>query len=54
MKRNLRECSLRDPLAAALAQLRLDEEIPDELFTAVAIVLAWAYWLQGLEPQGSV
>jgi flagellar biosynthesis protein len=41
----------KDPvLAAALAQLRLDEEIPDELFTAVAIVLAWAYWLQGLEP----
>ncbi len=41
----------KDPvLAAALAHLRLDEEIPDELFTAVAIVLAWAYWLQGLEP----
>jgi len=41
----------RDPtLAAALSQLRLDEEIPDELFTAVAIVLSWAYWLRGLEP----
>lgn len=41
----------KDPvLAAALAHLRLDEEIPDELFTAVAIILAWAYWLQGLEP----
>ena len=41
----------RDPaLASALAQLRLDEEIPDELFTAVAIVLSWAYWLRGLEP----
>jgi len=41
----------RDPaLASALAQLRLDEEIPDELLTAVAIVLSWAYWLRGLEP----
>jgi flagellar biosynthesis protein len=41
----------RDPaLASALAQLRLDEEIPDELCTAVAIVLSWAYWLRGLEP----
>ena len=41
----------RDPaLASALSQLRLDEEIPDELFTAVAIVLSWAYWLRGLEP----
>ncbi len=41
----------RDPaLASALAQLRLDEEIPEELFTAVAIVLSWAYWLRGLEP----
>jgi Uncharacterized homolog of the cytoplasmic domain of flagellar protein FhlB len=37
-------------LASALAQLRLDEEIPEELFTAVAIVLSWAYWLRGLEP----
>lgn len=41
----------RDPaLASALSQLRLDEEIPDELFTAVAIVLSWAYWLRGLAP----
>jgi flagellar biosynthesis protein len=41
----------QDPaLASALAQLRLDEEIPEELFTAVAIVLSWAYWLRGLEP----
>lgn len=37
-------------LASALSQLRLDEEIPDELFTAVAIVLSWAYWLRGLAP----
>ena len=41
----------RDPaLASALSQLRLEEEIPDELFTAVAIVLSWAYWLRGLSP----
>ena len=41
----------QDPaLAAALSQLRLDEEIPEELFTAVAIVLSWAYWLRWLTP----
>lgn len=37
-----------DPaLAEALARLELEQEIPTELFVAVAEVLVWAY---GLEP----
>ena len=40
-----------DPkLLAALAQLDIDEEIPEELFTAVAVILSWAYWLKDMEP----
>ena len=36
----------RDPaLADALGALELDREIPEELFRAVAEVLAWAYSL---------
>ncbi len=40
-----------DPeLLAALSRLRLDEEIPPELYTAVAVVLSWVYWLKGMQP----
>jgi flagellar biosynthesis protein len=40
-----------DPaLAEALARLELEQEIPSELFVAVAEVLVWAY---GLEPKRS-
>ena len=40
-----------DPkLLAALAQLDIEDEIPEELFTAVAVVLSWAYWLKDMEP----
>ena len=40
-----------DPkLLAALAQLDIDQEIPEELFTAVAVILSWAYWLKEMEP----
>ena len=40
-----------DPkLLAALAQLDINEEIPEELFTAVAVILSWAYWLKDMEP----
>ena len=35
-------------LAEALARLELEQEIPPELFVAVAEVLVWAY---GLEPK---
>ena len=37
-------------LAATLAQLELNEEIPESLFRSVAIVLAWVYRLQGRTP----
>ena len=40
-----------DPkLLSALAQLDIDQEIPEELFTAVAVILSWAYWLKEMEP----
>jgi len=31
----------------------LSEEIPEELYQAVAVMLAWAYWLKGLSPPES-
>lgn len=40
-----------DPeLLALLSRLELGEEIPPQLYTAVAVVLSWAYWLKGLRP----
>lgn len=40
-----------DPqLVAALSQVGLSDEIPEELYHAVAVMLAWAYWLKGLTP----
>ena len=42
---------MQDPkLLAALAQLDIEDEIPEELFTAVAVILSWAYWLKEMEP----
>jgi flagellar biosynthesis protein len=41
----------RDPqLLALLSELEIDQEIPQRLYTAVAIILSWAYWLRGLQP----
>ena len=41
----------KDPkLLSALAKLDIDQEIPEELFTAVAVILSWAYWLKEMEP----
>ncbi len=37
-------------LVAALSRLDLEQEIPRELYTAVAVVLSWAYWLRGMAP----
>jgi len=37
-------------LVAALSQVGLSEEIPEELFHAVAVMLSWAYWMKGLTP----
>jgi flagellar biosynthesis protein len=40
-----------DPqLLALLSRLEVDQEIPQELFTAVAVVLSWVYWLKGMRP----
>jgi len=33
-----------------LSRLDLEQEIPRELYVAVAVVLSWAYWLQGMKP----
>ena len=40
-----------DPqLLALLSRLNVDEEIPRELYTAVAVILSWVYWLKGMSP----
>ncbi len=40
-----------DPqLLALLSRLNVDEEIPAELYTAVAVILSWVYWLKGMRP----
>jgi len=28
----------------------VDQEIPPELYTAVAVILSWVYWLKGMRP----
>jgi flagellar biosynthesis protein len=37
-------------LLALLSRLEVGEEIPTQLYTAVAVVLSWAYWLKGMQP----
>lgn len=40
-----------DPqLVGLLGQLQVDQEIPEQLYTAIAVILAWAYWLRGMVP----
>ena len=40
-----------DPqLLALLSRLNVDEEIPQELYTVVAVVPSWVYWLKGMRP----
>ena len=40
-----------DPqLLALLSRLNVEDEIPRELYTAVAVVLSWVYWLKGMRP----
>ena len=45
---------LRDPqLTQLLDNVGLDEEVPEDLFEMVAVILAWAYWLRDKTlPQG--
>lgn len=38
-------------LVALLSRVELEQEIPAELYTAVAVILSWVYWLRGLKPQ---
>ncbi len=41
----------QDPaLLALLARVDIDEAIPPQAYTAVAVVLSWVYWLRGMEP----
>ena len=41
-----------DPvLAETLSYLQLQQEIPEEVYVAVATVLAWAYYFKGEVPQ---
>lgn len=41
----------QDPqLLALLSRLNVDDEIPRELYTAVAVILTWVYWLKGMQP----
>jgi len=41
-----------DPtLVGLLMNLELNEEIPEELYVAVAVILSWVYWLQGDAPE---
>jgi flagellar biosynthesis protein len=40
-----------DPrLLAMLSKLDVGQEIPQDMFTAVAVILAWVYWLKGMRP----
>ena len=40
-----------DPiLAETLSYLRLEEEIPEEVYRSVAAILSWVYYLQGRTP----
>ena len=40
-----------DPrLVSLLGQLDLAQAIPEELYTAVAVVLSWSYWVRGMVP----
>lgn len=41
----------QDPyLVSLLSDLELNDEIPEDLYVAVAIILSWAYWLKDIEP----
>ena len=41
----------QDPqLLAMLSRLDIGAEIPEDLYSAVAVILAWVYWLKGMPP----
>ena len=37
-------------LVALLSELEIDEEIPENLYVAVSVILSWVYWLKGISP----
>ena len=40
-----------DPqLLALLSRLDVGDEIPQDMYTAVAVILSWVYWLKGMKP----
>jgi len=40
-----------DPvLAETLSHLELNQEIPEEVFQSVAVILSWVYWVKGKRP----
>ena len=43
---------IHDPgLIEAMDGLELNEEIPEELYFSVAVVLSWVFWLRGEVPE---
>jgi flagellar biosynthesis protein len=41
----------QDPqLLALLSRLNVDDEITTELYTTVAVILSWVYWLKSMRP----
>lgn len=43
---------IHDPgLIEAIDGLELNEEIPEELYFSVAVVLSWVFWLRGETPK---
>ena len=40
-----------DPvLVETLSHLELNQEIPEEIFQSVAVILSWVYWVKGERP----
>jgi flagellar biosynthesis protein len=39
-------------LVALLSRIDVEHEIPPELYKAVAVILAWVYWLKKLDING--
>ncbi len=41
----------QDPeLLALLSRIKVDDEIPPELYTVVSVILSWVYWLKDMRP----
>jgi flagellar biosynthesis protein len=35
---------------ALLSKLDVGDEITQDMYTAVAVILSWVYWLKGMQP----